>query len=117
MARARRRWIIGYLYAYSKAESTKDLKVAVEQVKGGLVVEAGSVNSSRQTDESRTGWKLGQAGVTADEGRTMESSTGCLEQLCLVGLTDLIEFAPQVVPHPAVSSQPMGSQLDIGLGW
>ena len=116
MARAGRRWIIGYLYAYSKAESTKDLKVAVEQVKGGLVVEAGSVNSSRQTDESRTGWKLGQAGVTADEGRTMESSTGCLEQLCLVGLTD-IEFAPQVVLPPAASSQPMGSQLDIGLGW
>ena len=42
LAKVVMRWITVYLYAYSKGESTEDLKV-VEVVKESTVVEAGPV--------------------------------------------------------------------------
>ena len=74
------------------------------------------MKSKKESDRSRYRLKLGQAGVGADdEGSTIEScSTDDLRSgYGSEGLTNLlIELAPQMVPPPAVSSQPIGSQLD-----
>ena len=118
MAKFERRWLTVYLYAYSKGESDDDLKVSVERSSESTVVQAGPVNSSKESIRSKPVRKLGQAGVGADkEGRTTELlHSQSQEQLWSVGSTGLlIETAPQVVPPPAFTSQPMGSQLDIGL--
>ena len=73
MAKVARRWIIVYLHAYSKGESTEDLKV-VKVVKVSTMVEVGSTNSGRTSEKSKTVRRLGQAVVAGVEGSTMESS-------------------------------------------
>ena len=53
MAKVGRRWIIVYLYAYSKGESDDDLKVLIENSKESTIVEAGLVKSIGESVRSR----------------------------------------------------------------
>ena len=59
------------LHAYSKGVDIDGLEVLEGMSKENTVVRAGPVKSSKESIRSEIKWTQGQAGVAADEDRTM----------------------------------------------